>query len=297
MAAEPDVGAAYAHCLRRASAHYENFPVASRLLPRPLREPVAAIYCFARDADDLADEDPRPVFARRDALQAMQARVRALGDPLAESEPEWRALADTVNRFNLPSAPFIDLVDAFIQDLEQTRYADFGMVMNYCRRSANPVGRLLLHLAGKTEAQDLACSDAVCSALQLINFHQDLHQDYVEHGRIYIPLDEMAAHGVTETHFRDRISDFRMRNLMLAQYQRADRMLRAGAPLGRSLPGRLGLEIRAIIHGGARVLWRLRQQSDVFARPRLRKVDWLWIIARSLVPARRPTDRRPDRVT
>ncbi len=291
MAAEPDVGAAYAHCLQRARAHYENFPVASRLLPRSLREPVAAIYCFARDADDLADEDPRPVPVRREALQAMKARVCAVDDPLAESEPEWRALADTVRRFHLPPELFIDLVDAFIQDLDQARYADFGMVMNYCRRSANPVGRLLLHLAGQTEEQDLACSDAVCSALQLINFHQDLYQDYVEHGRIYIPLDEMAAHGVTEAHFRDRISDFRMRNLMQLQYLRADRLLRAGAPLGRALPGRLGLEIRAIIQGGARVLWRLRQQPDVFARPRLRKVDWLWIVARSLVPVRRPTDR------
>lgn len=291
MSPDPATAAAYAHCLRRAAGHYENFPVASRLLPSRLRGPVAAIYCYARDADDLADEDPRPAAARRQALEAMQTRVRSLGDPTREAEPEWRALADTARRFALPREPLIDLADAFIQDLDKTRYADFGEVMGYCRRSANPVGRLLLYLENEASLGNLACSDAVCSALQLINFYQDLHQDYTEHGRIYIPADEMAAYGVTEAHFQDRISDFRMRNLMQLQHQRADRLLRSGAPLGRALRGRLGLEIRAIIQGGARILWRLRQQPDVFARPRLRKIDWLLVLGRSLMPSRARSQR------
>jgi hydroxysqualene synthase len=286
MHPDPAIAAAYTHCRRRAAEHYENFPVASRLLPDRLRGPVAAIYCYARDADDLADEDPRPVAARRQALETMQQRVRGLGEPAAEAEPEWQALADAVRRFALPVDLLTDLADAFLQDLEKTRYADFGEVMSYCRRSANPVGRLLLHLAGEATPENLGYSDAVCSALQLINFHQDLHPDYAAHGRIYIPADEIAVHGVTEAHFRDRVSDFRMRNLMQFQYRRADRLLRAGAPLGRTVHGRLGLEIRAIIQGGARVLWRLRQQSDVFARPRLRRADWLLILARSLIPGR-----------
>jgi hydroxysqualene synthase len=286
MQPDPETAAAYEHCLRRATSHYENFPVASRLLPRRLRGPVAAIYCYARDADDIADEDPGPVEQRRAALRRMQARVRSLDDPSGETEPEWRALADTLQRFDLPVDLLTDLADAFIQDLDKTRYADFGEVMAYCRRSANPVGRLLLHLADRATPENLACSDAVCSALQLINFHQDLHQDFAEHGRIYIPLDEMAAHGISEQHLRDRISDFRMRSLMQLQYRRADRLLRAGAPLGRALPGRLGLEIRAIIQGGARVLWRLRQQDDVFSRPRLRIGDWLLVIGRSILPLR-----------
>ncbi len=291
MSHDPATAAAYAHCLRRAAGHYENFPVASRLLPYRLRGPVAAIYCYARDADDLADEDPRPVTERRHALEALQARVRSLGDPAGETEPEWRALADTTRRFEIPREPLLDLADAFIQDLDKTRYANFGEVMAYCRRSANPVGRLLLHLENEASPGNLASSDAVCSALQLINFYQDLQQDHAEHGRIYIPADEMAAYGVTEIHFRDRVSDFRMRNLMQFQYQRADRLLRAGAPLGRALHGRLGLEIRAIIQGGARILWRLRQQPDVFARPRLRKVDWLLVLGRSLVPGRARSQR------
>ena len=284
--ADPSLAEAYRHCLQRARGHYENFPVASRLLPYPLRGPIAAVYCFARDADDLADEDPRPVPERRADLQRMQARVRALGDPAAEVEPEWRALADTVRRHDLPREPFVDLADAFLQDLEKTRYADFGEVMAYCRRSANPVGRLLLHLIGQATPENVAQSDAICSALQLINFHQDLAQDYQEHGRIYLPADEMRRHGVTEEHLRDQTNDFRMRALMLSQYRRADRVLRAGAPLGRHLTGPMGLEIRAIVNGGARILWKLTRQDDVFSRPRLGAADWAVILRQSFFPRR-----------
>jgi len=287
MAGHPDIRAAYRHCRVRAAAHYENFPVASWLLPARLRGPVAAIYCFARDADDLADEDQRPVDERRADLIAMQERVQILEDPAAESEPEWIALADARQRFGLPAAPFVDLVDAFIQDLEQTRYATFGEVVEYCRRSANPVGRLMLYLDGNPTEEMIGYSDAVCSALQLINFYQDLHQDLTENDRIYLPQDEMAQYGVSEETIAAGQTTFQLRNLMQFQYARADRLLRAGAPLGSMLRGRMGLEIRAIINGGARVLWRLRQQDDVFARPRLRARDAWVILAHSLRPRRR----------
>ncbi|WP_017926270.1 squalene synthase HpnC [Thioalkalivibrio sp. HL-Eb18] len=287
MAGHPDIRAAYRHCRVRAAAHYENFPVASWLLPARLRGPVAAIYCFARDADDLADEDQRPVDERRADLIAMQERVQILEDPAAESEPEWIALADARQRFGLPAAPFVDLVDAFIQDLEQTRYATFGEVVEYCRRSANPVGRLMLYLDGNPTEEMIGYSDAVCSALQLINFYQDLHQDLTENDRIYLPQDEMAQYGVSEETIAAGQTTFQLRNLMQFQYARADRLLRAGAPLGGMLRGRMGLEIRAIINGGARVLWRLRQQDDVFARPRLRARDAWVILAHSLRPRRR----------
>ncbi|WP_018864519.1 squalene synthase HpnC [Thioalkalivibrio sp. ARh3] len=287
MADRPDIRAAYRHCRRRAAAHYENFPVASWLLPARLRGPVAAVYCFARDADDLADEDQRTIDERRADLIAMQERVQILEDPAAESEPEWIALADARQRFSLPAAPFVDLVDAFIQDLEQTRYATFGEVMEYCRRSANPVGRLMLYLDGNPTEEMIGYSDAVCSALQLINFYQDLHQDITENNRIYLPQDEMAQYGVSEEMIAAGQTTFALRNLMQFQYARADRLLRAGAPLGGMLRGRMGLEIRAIINGGARVLWRLRQQDDVFARPRLRARDAWIILAHSLRPRRR----------
>ncbi|WP_018935589.1 squalene synthase HpnC [Thioalkalivibrio sp. ALJ24] len=285
--ARSEIAAAYRHCRQRAATHYENFPVASRLLPRKMRDPVAAIYCYARDADDLADEDSRPVDARRADLQAMQEHVRALDDPAAETAPEWIALADAKRRFDLPVEPFVDLADAFIQDLEKTRYADIGEVMEYCRRSANPVGRLILHLQGDPDDAMLGQSDAICTSLQLINFYQDLHQDISENDRIYLPQDEMARYGVTEVMLRERLNTLPLQNLMRFQYARADRLLRAGAPLGGTLRGRLGLEIRAIVNGGARVLWRLRQQDDVFARPRLRTRDMAVILWHSLRPRRR----------
>ncbi|WP_019583884.1 squalene synthase HpnC [Thioalkalivibrio sp. ALE16] len=288
---EPRIRQAYRHCRQRAAAHYENFPVASWLLPGRLRDPVAAIYCFARDADDLADEDPRPVEERRQALLAMQERVQVLEDPAAEHDPEWIALADARARFHLPAAPFSDLIDAFLQDLDQTRYATFGEVMDYCRRSANPVGRLLLHLNGNPTEEMLGHSDAICSALQLINFYQDLQQDLEENNRIYLPQEEMDQYGVTEAMLAAEKTTFQLRNLMQFQYARADRLLRAGAPLGGMLRGRMGLEIRAIINGGARILWRLRQQDDVFARPRLRTRDAWIILSHSLRPRRRPRAR------
>ncbi|MBS3800494.1 MAG: squalene/phytoene synthase family protein, partial [Thioalkalivibrio sp.] len=189
---------AYRHCRRRAASHYENFPVASWLLPSRLRGPLAAIYCFARAGDDLADEDPRPVEPRRQDLLAMREHVQRLGDPAAEHEPEWIALADTRAHFDLPARLFEDLIDAFVQDLGQTRYRTFGEVMEYCRRSANPVGRLLLHLDGDPTPEMLGYSDAICSALQLINFYQDLRQDLEENDRIYLPQEEMHQYGVTE---------------------------------------------------------------------------------------------------
>ncbi|MBD3620007.1 MAG: squalene synthase HpnC [Chromatiales bacterium] len=275
---------AYRACMRTARGHYENFPVASWLLPRPIRHPVAAIYTFARRADDLADEGTRPDDERLRALDAMGTAVDAAARGEASDDPLYLALADAIPRHGLPVSLFHDLLDAFRQDVTKKRYADFGEVMQYCRRSANPVGRLLLHLTGNAEEKNLALSDGVCSALQLINFYQDLVQDYEELGRIYLPQDEMEKYGVTEAHLRERRSDVAMRRLMQHQFQRADRMLRAGAPLGKRLRGRFGLEIRMIVMGGARIVHRLKQQDDLFSRPRLQLRDWASIVRGALFP-------------
>ena len=163
-------------------AHYENFPVASWLLPAALRAPVEAIYRFAREADDIADEgDDRPAI-RLAKLEAHRGRIERI-----------------VREHGLPREPFADLLDAFAQDVTKTRYASYAELLDYCRRSANPVGRLLLHLFKRTSETDLAQSDAICSALQLANFWQDVAIDH-EKGRIYLPQDEMARHGVGERH-------------------------------------------------------------------------------------------------
>jgi squalene synthase HpnC len=178
----------------------------------------------------------------------------------------------------LPIALFHDLLSAFRQDVHKNRYADFGEVMDYCRRSANPIGRLLLHLTGQATEHNLAMSDALCSALQLINFLQDIEQDYRENGRIYIPQDEMQRFAISEEDIRQRRNSLQLRQLLQHQVQRASKLLRAGSPLGKVLRGRFGLELRAIILGGARILEKLYQQDDAFSRPRLDFAD-RWHIA------------------
>lgn len=273
---------AYADCLAVARSHYENFPVASRLLPRALRQPVAVIYAFARQADDFADEGELTPAARLAGLAALETMLDEIESGRTPNIALGLALADSVRRHALPATLFRELLSAFRQDVVQKRYEDFGEVMNYCRRSANPIGRLLLHLLDQTDARDLACSDALCSALQLINFYQDLGQDYAEHARIYIPQDDMQRCGVDEEHFRTQRSDAAMQRLMHMQYERAHKLLRAGAPLAKRLPGRFGFELRLTVLGGQRILEQLRQNPNVFARPRLRRRDWPGLCWRAL---------------
>ncbi|MBI5462265.1 MAG: squalene synthase HpnC [Gammaproteobacteria bacterium] len=274
---------AYADCLRLTRSHYENFPVASWLLPRALRKPVAVIYAFARTADDLADEGDLTPEARLTALDALGVMLDGIASGAPQTTALGVALADVIQRHALPIELFRDLLGAFRQDVTQKRYAHFGELMDYCRRSANPIGRLLLHLLNHTDAHDLACSDAICSALQLINFYQDLAQDSAENGRIYIPQEEMQRFGVDEAHFRARRTDLGMQRLMQHQYDRAFKLLRAGAPLAKRLPGRFGFELRLTVLGGRRILEYLdRNRANVFARPRLTRADWLKIVWQAL---------------
>lgn len=274
---------AYQHCVKIARNHYENFPVASWFLPRRMRLPIAAIYAFARQADDYADEGDMSADERIAALDTMTADVTAAANGQTSNDPLYIALTDTIRRYHLPLELFHDLISAFKQDVTQKRYADFGELMSYCRRSANPVGRLLLYLYGQTDRQTLGYSDAVCSALQLINFYQDLAQDYDELGRIYIPQDEMRANFVMEDQFKFHTTNGPMLMLMRKQYQRAHKLLQAGAPLGKKLKGRFGFEIRLIIAGGARILQKLDMQNEnVFSRPRLSFFDGLWMFWKAL---------------
>ena len=268
----------YAYCRQRTVSHYENFPVASWLLPKKFRDPIAAIYCFARTADDFADEGVIAPQVRLDELGKMEKILDNITQGEYPSEPYYAALADTIHSYSLPIRLFKDLLTAFRQDVTKQRYASFDELMNYCRYSANPVGRLLLHLYKVQEPADLKCSDSICSALQLINFLQDLHQDYTEMGRIYIPLDELQRFGVTEDDIAHRTSNQAMARLMEYQVTRATAMLSAGAPLCERLSGRVGLELRLIVLGGLRILQRLKhQQNNVFSRPRLSTTDWMWV--------------------
>lgn len=264
--------------------HYENFPVASFLLPRRVRDPITLIYNFARQADDFADEGEIPDARRLELLQGFRAELDRIAAGEIPQTPLFQQLAEIIREHNLPLDAFHDLLDAFSQDVIKKRYANFAEVMDYCRRSANPVGRLLLHLFGAATEQNLAFSDSVCSSLQLINFWQDVALDY-QKNRIYLPQDEMAAHGVTESHIAERKADSAWQALMRFQIERASHMLQSGAPLGRILPGRIGLEIRMTIEGGATILRKLEMSgADMFNhRPVLNPRDWIYMFYRSVL--------------
>lgn len=260
--------------------HYENFPVGSILLPLRLRKPVSVIYRFARSADDIADEGDADSATRLRHLEEYRRELDRIEQEQQPQSPLFRDLADIVRRYRLPLAPLRDLLSAFSQDVVKTRYANFSELMDYCNRSANPVGRLLLYLFGRTADQEVAWSDAICSSLQLINFWQDIAIDW-QKGRVYLPLDDMAGHGVDESHIARGHVDARWLRLMAFQIARSRTMLESGAQLGRVLPGRIGLEIRTIIAGGRTIVGKLEASGgDVFRhRPRLRLRDWPAIVS------------------
>ncbi len=263
--------------------HYENFPVASVLLPKRLRKPVELIYAFARQADDFADEGDFPAMVRLENLARFERELVRLENRQAPTIGLFADLGEVIREFNLPIALFRDLLSAFSQDVVKTRYANFAEVMDYCRRSANPVGRLLLHLYRATDARNLAWSDDICTSLQLINFWQDVEIDFRK-DRIYLPADEMAEYRVTESQIAQGGTGGNWRDLMAFQVERTRRMLMAGAPLGRTLPGRIGLELRMIVMGGNRILEKLQASGgDVFRhRPVLRAGDWTIMFTRAL---------------
>ncbi len=263
--------------------HYENFPVASLLMPPALREPVAVIYRFARSADDFADEGEAAPAERLASLQGYRDELERLAAGLPPDTALFHDVGRVVRERTLPLQPFRDLLDAFSQDVVKARYADFAELQDYCRRSANPVGLLMLHLFGMASERNIAWSDSICTGLQLVNFWQDVAIDWRK-DRVYLPLDEMARHGVSESHIAGQRCDADWRRLLAFQVARARTMLNSGAPLGRVLPGRVGLEIRATVQGGLRILAKLESENyDMFRRrPVLRWHDWPMLLLRSL---------------
>ena len=236
-------------------SHYENFPVASMLCPPRLRPAIVAIYNFARTADDIADEGDAPPQTRLDDLTAYRADLAAVAGgrlPSARWESVFLPLAGVIAQFALPVPLLADLLSAFEQDVVKQRYASDAELMEYCRRSANPVGRLLLHLYGVTDAQALEESDQICTALQLINFWQDLGLD-IARGRIYLPADARSRYSVDEAKLLSLESHPNNINL-IAEYTRhaCGKMLK-GSPLVKKVPGRGGWELRLVVQGGLRI--------------------------------------------
>ena len=263
--------------------HYENFPVASILLPARLRRPIAAIYRFARGADDIADEGEASDGQRLQGLAAYRAELDRIEAGESPADASFAELADVINEWHLPLQLFRDLLDAFAQDVVKKRYDDYPQLLDYCRRSANPVGRLLVQLADRASDDNLRRSDCICSALQLINFWQDVAIDW-QKGRVYLPQDDLARFGIDQAQLADFCWNERWAALLKFQTDRARALMVEGAPLVHQLPGRLGWEIRLTVQGGLAILDQIdRVRGDVFAhRPLLRRADWLRMAGRAL---------------
>jgi squalene synthase HpnC len=267
--------------------HYENFPVASWLCPPALRPPIVATYRFARTADDIADEGEATPAERVADLDAFRADLLAVAAGRAPS-PRWpevfAPLAHAIAAHRLPLPLLGDLLDAFRQDALQTRYADRPQLLDYCRRSANPIGRLLLHLYGVADVRSLARSDAICTALQLANFWQDLGLD-ASRDRLYVPAADAARHGVTSEELLAGRDSERVRALVGELVAWARALMLTGAPLVHAIGGRAGWELRGVVQGGLRVLERIDRLggATLLRRPTLGWRDAPTIAWRALV--------------
>jgi squalene synthase HpnC len=278
--------------LTLANSHYENFPVASVFLPQHLREPIGLIYSFARQADDFADEGDLTIEQRLALLNSFRDELDLLHAYIKPQSAFFAALGARIKVRKLPYEPFYDLLDAFSQDVTKTRYADYDEVLDYCKRSANPIGRLMLHLYMQSSPSNIQLSDNICSALQIINFLQDIAIDFKKNDgkqRIYMSQEEMAAFGITELQIKDyvdgvKITDGNWQQFMLFNLHRVNALLYAGKPLGRILTGRIGFEMRMIIAGGERIIHKISAvNGDIFRhRPTLNHSDWIVIFFKAL---------------
>lgn len=249
----------YRFCADLARSHYENFPVASLLLPSMKRRHIYAIYAFARVADDFADEPGRSPAERRALLADWEEQLHRAYQGDAE-HPVFIALGESVKELKLPQKLFLDLLTASKQDVEVNKYATFDDVLGYCRNSANPVGRLVLSVFGYAHAALFELSDSICTALQLTNFWQDMSIDR-ERNRLYLPLDEMEACGYSVEDWQAGVENESFRQLMQLQVEKTRKMFERGKALPDFVKGRLSWELRLVIRGGMEILRRIERQN------------------------------------
>jgi hydroxysqualene synthase len=275
----------YTYCERLARSHYENFPVGSVLVPKTLRPYFYSIYAFARIADDFADEGYEENYSEQARLELLDEWRAMLDQSLAgrASHPVFVALADTQKKFDLPVFLFEDLLSAFAQDVTKRRYQSFAELTDYCRRSANPIGRLILLLFGYRDTERLELSDHICTALQLANHWQDVAVD-LRKDRVYLPEEDLQQFGLSIEALQTQTVSPAFCQLMKFEIERARGLFAAGKPLCTSVAGRLGLELRLVWSGGAKILKAIEENGyDVFRkRPVIRKRDKLQILFRAL---------------
>jgi squalene synthase HpnC len=283
----PSLEPAYTQCAQLARDHYENFPVASVLLPKHVRPGIAAIYAFARRADDFADEPGHTDIERLQLLDDWNRRLKACLGPSPESNSAddlvFLALADTIRAHQLPLSLFEDLLSAFRQDVTVKRYRTWNDVLDYCSRSANPIGRLVLRVAGHDDPSLDRASDALCTALQLTNFWQDFAGDWAN-GRLYVPLQDRDRAGARDADLNEGRMTPQWRVALGVVASRTRDLLAAGRPVCDGVKGRLKLELRVTWLGGSRILDRLdRANYDVFKhRPTLSFPDFAGLLLRAL---------------
>ncbi|WP_337867104.1 squalene synthase HpnC [Ignavibacterium sp.] len=262
--------------------HYENFPVASFLLPKNKKQDIAIVYWFARTADDIADEGQFSANERISALDEFEKNFLAsLNNSYADES--FKILSDVVLRNNLNPKYFTDLISAFKQDVIKHRYKNFDEVLDYCKRSANPVGRIVLNLFNIYDEEAYKYSDLICTALQLTNFYQDIEIDYTK-GRIYFPLNEMNHFQVTENMFEMRENNYNFSALLKHSINRTKNFFSIGEKLLHYLSGRLKLEIKWTIAGGEKILTKIEKNNyKIFEnRPKLNKIDFISILLKSI---------------
>ena len=265
-----------------ATSHYENFLVASVLLPRRVRQPFYDVYAFCRTADDLADESSDSEVALRELDQFQQQLDLAF-----KGQPEqllFVALEATIRQFSIPRKPFEDLLDAFRQDQHKTRYENVEELLAYCQRSANPVGHIVLHLGQSFSEENRILSDQICTALQLANFWQDVARDYAM-GRIYLPQDQMRQYGVDDTMLDQTTTSVSLRRLLASECERAEQMFHAGLPLANSVAPWLSCDVKLFAHGGLETLRAIRGiDFDVLSsRPTVGKLKQFGLVSRAFL--------------
>ncbi len=279
---------AYDYCERLARSHYENFPVGSVLVPKRLRKHFYSIYAFARIADDFADEAYGESYTQHERLDLIDQWHRMLTESIAgrAKHPVFVALAQTQTQFDLPAALLEDLLSAFAQDVTVRRYESFDRLLDYCRRSANPIGRLILLLFGYRDEQFHRWSDDICTALQLANHWQDISVD-LDKDRIYLPEEDLSRFELTADDLIQRRASESFKRLMKFQIARTREMFENGKSLCTAVSGRLGLELRVVWLGGIRILERIEQNDyDVFAkRPVITSTDKLKILSMAVSKA------------
>lgn len=272
---------AFGYCTRLTRSHYENFPVGSVLLPKKIRPQVCAVYAFARRADDIADED----FVETDRLPALRTWQNLLEKSLQyrPSHPVFLALRHTIKEHAIPPQLFRDLLTAFKMDVTQKRHQSFADLLFYCQHSANPVGRIILHLFGYQDEALMLLSDKICTALQLTNFWQDIAVD-LEKNRIYLPQEDLKNFNYSEANLFKKKYNPEFIQLLKFQVERSQKLFYEGAQLSKHLKGRLKLEIKCVVLGGLKILEKLKKldYNSLHQRPVLNNWDKLTLLSRAL---------------